>query len=180
MSIILNMTKFKLDAAVEILSRTPETIAAMIGGLSDEWTRGGEDQKNWGPFDVLGHLIHAEETDWMPRAEIILTEGEDRPFTPFDRFAQFEASKGKTLEDLLGTFSTLRAKNLQKLASWNLTDEQLELKGMHPELGVVTLRQLIATWTVHDLNHIKQIAAVLAGKYSIEVGPWKAYLSILQ
>ena len=178
--IIVNMTKFKLDAAMEILERTPQTVAAMLDGLSDDWIGGGDDEKDWAPFDIVGHLIHGEEADWIPRAEIILTHGANRPFTPFDRFAQFEASKGKTLEDLLATFKKLRAENLEKLASWNLRQDQLDLKGMHPELGEVTLAQLLATWAVHDLNHIDQISRKLAGKYRGAVGPWQAYLSVLE
>jgi len=174
------MTEFKLNAAVEILERTPETVAAMLGGLSDDWIGGGDDEKDWAPFDIVGHLIHGEEADWIPRAEIILTHGESRPFTPFDRLAQFEASKGKTLEELLATFKKLRAENLEKLASWELGQDQLELKGMHPELGEVTLAQLLATWAVHDLNHIDQISRKLAGKYRNAVGPWQAYLSVLE
>jgi hypothetical protein len=174
------MTNFRIDLAMEILKQTPATIEAMLAGLSDEWTAGGVDEASWAPFDVVGHLIHGEETDWMPRAEIILARGENRTFVPFDRLAQFENSKGKTLGQLLGIFKKLRDANLEKLASWDLTEGQLELKGMHPELGEVTLRQLLATWAVHDLNHVKQISEGLANKYAAEVGPWKAYLSILK
>jgi hypothetical protein len=173
------MSEFRLDEAMEILRRTPGTASAMLGGLSDEWTAGGEDEENWAAFDIVGHLIHGEETDWMPRAEIILAQGENRTFAPFDRLAQFDKSRGKTLEELLGEFKKLRTENLERLASWNLSDKQLELKGTHPELGEVTLAQLLATWAVHDLNHVDQISRRLASKYSDAVGPWKAYLSVL-
>jgi uncharacterized damage-inducible protein DinB len=152
----------------------------MLGGLSDEWTVSRGDQDNWQVFDVVGHLIHGEETDWIPRVEIILAQGENRTFVPFDRFAQFERSKGKTLDQLLEIFKELRAESLDKLATRRLTETQLDLKGMHPELGEVTLRELLASWVVHDLNHIKQIVAIMAGKYSDEVGPWTPYMSILQ
>lgn len=174
------MTAFRIDRAIEILKQTPATIEAMLGGLSAEWTAGGVNEASWAPFDIVGHLIHGDETDWMPRAEIILAQGENRTFVPFDRLAQFENSNGKTLGQLLDTFKNLRAANLDRLALWDLSEEQLELKGMHPELGEVTLRQLLATWAVHDLNHVKQISEALADKYAGEVGPWKAYLSILK
>ncbi|HSK73571.1 MAG TPA: DinB family protein, partial [Pyrinomonadaceae bacterium] len=128
----------------------------------------------------IGHYIHGEETDWIPRAEIILAQGENLTFKPFDRFAQFEKSKGKTSSELLETFANLRQRNIEILKSWNLTDEQLNLKGIHPELGEVTLKQLLATWVVHDLNHIRQIVTVMAKQYAEDVGAWKEYLSILK
>jgi DinB superfamily len=136
--------------------------------------------ENWNPFDIVGHLIHGEETDWIPRAEIILAQGKNRTFLPFDRFAQFEKSQGKTLSELLETFVRLRKENLEKLQQMNLTSEQLKLKGIHPELGEVNLEQLLSTWVVHDLTHLRQIVIVLAKKYSENVGVWKEYLSILQ
>lgn len=172
--------KFKLDQAVEILSRTPETIKSLLENLSDDWTKSDGDVENWSAFDVVGHFIHAEETDWIPRAEIILAQGENPVFEPFDRFAQFEKSKGKTLKELLETFAELRKENLEILRAWNLSGDQLNLKGIHPELGEVTLEQLLSTWVVHDLNHIRQIVNILAKKYSENVGIWKQYLSILQ
>lgn len=172
--------KFSVEKTIEILSNTPATVESLLGDLSDEWTVKSADSNGWSPFDVIGHYIHGEETDWIPRAQIILNQGENPSFEPFDRFAQFELSKGKTLGELLETFSDLRAKNLETLKSWNLTDEQLQLTGMHPELGEVTLEQLISTWMVHDLTHIRQLVQVLAQKYSENVGAWKAYLSILQ
>jgi DinB superfamily len=171
--------KFELNHAVEILSQTPYTLQRMLDSLSPAWTHSEGDTKNWGPYDVIGHLIHGEETDWMPRAEIILAQGESVTFVPFDRLAQFERSGERTLDDLLIEFAHLRSNNLEKLTRWQLTPEQLDLKGMHPELGEVTLTQLIATWVVHDLNHIRQIVTWMAGRYAENVGPWREYLSIL-
>jgi len=172
--------EFVLDQAIEILRQTPYSLSRMIGHLSQVWTEGGNDQQNWAPYDVIGHLIHGEETDWIPRAEIILAQGANVTFVPYDRLAQFEKSKGKSLEDLLTEFAHLRSANIEKLVRWQLTDTQLALKGMHPELGEVTLSQLLATWTVHDLNHIRQIVTFMAELYADNVGAWKAYLSILK
>ncbi|MDQ6787571.1 MAG: DinB family protein [Acidobacteriota bacterium] len=172
--------KFQIEKAVEILSQTPATVKSLLGNLSDDWIKNEADAEDWSPFDIVGHLIHGEETDWIPRAEIILGQGESPTFEPFDRFAQFEKSKGKTLNELIETFAALRTKNLETLREMNLTEEKLNLKGTHPELGEVTLEQLLATWTVHDLNHIKQVATVLARKCAENVGVWKKYLSILQ
>jgi len=171
--------RFQVEKAVEVLRQTPYTITRLLEGLSDDWTASRNDPSDWGPYDIVGHLIHGEETDWIPRAEIILAQGENRTFVPFDRVAQFERSKGKSLDDLLTEFAYLRNVNLEKLVRWQLTPEQLELKGMHPELGEVTLEQLLATWAVHDLNHVSQISRKLAVKYADEVGPWKVYLSVL-
>ena len=170
---------FQLAAAAEILKQTPYTLQRMLEGLSEDWTVSSGNRESWGVYDVIGHLIHGEETDWIPRAEIILAQGENPTFVPFDRVAQFERSKGKSIDDLLTEFAYLRNTNLETLARWELTTGQFELKGMHPELGEVTLEQLIATWVVHDLNHISQVARILSKKYESEVGPWKAYLSIL-
>lgn len=172
--------KFKIEQAVEIIEKTPQVLETLLGDLSEDWTVSSENRDDWQPFDIVGHYIHAEETDWIPRAEIILAQGENRTFEPFDRFAQFEASKGKTLPELLEIFSELRRKNLETLKSWNLTDGHLNLKGVHPELGAVTLEQLLATWVVHDLTHIRQIVSVMARNYSGAVGAWQAYLSILR
>jgi len=172
--------KFQIEQAVEILSKTPETIKSLLGNLSDEWTKSEDNKDNWSPFDVVGHYIHCEDTDWIPRAEIILKQGENRTFEPFDRFAQFELSKGKTLSELLETFAEKRRKSLETLESWNLTEEHLQLKGNHPELGEVNLEQLLSTWVVHDLTHIRQIITNLAKKYAENVGVWKEYLSILK
>ena len=172
--------EFQIEQALQILSRTPETLKSLLGNLSEDWIKSEDSTENWNPFDVIGHLIHGEETDWIPRAEIILAQGENRTFQAFDRFAQFENSKGKTLSELLEIFAEQRRKSLETLASWNLTDEHLKLKGMHPELGEVTLEQLLSTWVVHDLTHIRQIVVFLAQKYSDKVGVWREYLSILK
>ncbi len=171
--------EFELERTVEVLERTPKTLRSLLEGLPDAWTRGNEGPETFSPFDVLGHLIHGEETDWIPRARIILEHGPSRPFTPFDRFAFREVSKGKSPADLLDTFETLRAKNIASLKALDLGAEQLDLVGTHPELGSVTLRQLLATWTVHDLAHLGQIARVMAKQYGTEVGPWKEFLPVL-
>lgn len=171
---------FHIEQAVEILSQTPATIKSLLGNLSDDWTQSEANVDDWSPFDVVGHLIHADETDWIPRAEIILNGGENPTFEPFDRFAMFEKSKGKSLNELLETFAERRAESLEKLRKMDLTPEKLKLKGIHSELGEVTLEQLLSTWTVHDLTHIRQIVTNLARKYTENVGAWKEYLSILK
>ena len=172
--------KFELHQAVKLLSATPATLIALLGNLGDVWTRSSGNTDQWEAFDIVGHLIHAEETDWIPRAKIILEQGDNRAFEPFDRFAQFERSQGKTLEELLEDFLTARRTSLAILSSWNLRPADLALTGHHPELGDVTLSQLLATWVVHDLTHIRQIATAMARRYETEVGPWKEYLSILK
>lgn len=170
---------FNLNEVLEILEQTPQTLKSLLGNLSDGLTRQNAVPDSWSPFDIVGHLIHGEETDWIPRARIILDRGNNPKFEPFDRFAQFEKSAGRSLDELLEQFDGLRAENLKTLRSWNLTAEQLLLPGIHPELGKVNLCQLLAAWAVHDLNHISQIVSVLAGNYSESVGPWRKYLSIL-
>jgi hypothetical protein len=170
---------FELAQAIEILSRTPATLNSLLRDLSDPWLVQNEGPDTWSPYDVIGHLIHGEETDWIPRAKIILEHGESRAFEPFDRVAMFEASRGKSIDALLDTFAELRAKNVCELESLNLTSELLDKPGRHPELGVVTLRQLLSTWVVHDLGHIRQVVRVMSKQYRDAVGPWKAYLSIL-
>src|SRR3990172_9232957 len=173
-------TDADLRLEIEILGRTPGTLTAMLGGLSGEWAAGTGNEEDWGPFDVVGHLIFGEETDWIPRARIILEHGDSRPFVPFDRFAQFEKFKGRSLDDLLSKFERARDENLQTLREMKISTDQWGLRGMHPELGPVTLGELLATWVVHDLNHIGQIAEAMAKRYDAGVGPWKAYLPILQ
>lgn len=172
--------KFQIEQAIEILSQTPATIKSLLGNLSDEWIFAEENRDDWNAFDVVGHLIHADETDWIPRAEVILSQGENPTFEPFDRYGQFEKSKGKTLPELLEEFAEIRKQCIENLLAINLTDDKLGLKGIHPELGEVTLENLLATWVVHDLTHIRQIATSLAKKYSENVGVWKEYLSILK
>ena len=171
---------FSLSKSIEILERTPEVLNVMLQNLSNEWTSNNEGGETWSVYDIVGHLIHGELTDWTPRMEIILSEKTDKTFTPFDRFAQFEKSKGKTLIQLLDEFKSLRLENINLLKSKELTNRDLERTGVHPAFGEITLSQLISTWTVHDLNHIAQISRVMAKQYQAEVGPWAAYLRILQ
>ncbi len=171
--------EFDLAKSVAVLERTPPTLCAMLSRLPNEWINASEGPDTFTPYDVLEHLIHGERTDWMARARIILDQGTDRRFTPYDRFAQSEESEGKTLTRLLDEFAGLRAANLATLAGWNLTDTQLALEGEHPTFGAVTLRQLLSTWTAHDLSHIAQIARVMVKQYRDAVGPWREYLPIM-
>jgi len=168
-----------MEDAVAILARTPATLDALLRGLPDGWISGHEGGETWSPFDVIGHLIHGERTDWVPRARTILEHGEARAFEKFDRLAQFAESKGRTLASLLDEFATRRQESLRELAAMRLTDADLDRCGRHPELGTVTLRQLLATWVAHDLDHVVQISRVLARQYSDEVGPWRAYLRVV-
>ena len=170
---------FDLNKSISILENTPMVLKSLLSGLSEDWTHVNEGPETWSPFDVVGHLVHGEKTDWIPRIFIIMNDSEEKTFTPFDRFAQFEESKGKTLEDLLNEFEILRNQNLQQLKSFGFTGTVLKRKGIHPELGEVTLAQVIATWVTHDLGHIAQISRVMAKQYKNEVGPWTAYISIL-
>jgi hypothetical protein len=171
--------RFLLSEGVAVLERTPNVLRAMLGELSSEWTERDEGPETWSPLVIVGHMIHGERTDWIPRARIILERGIDRRFNPYDRFAQFHESAGKSLATLLDEFADLRRQNLAMLADWRLTEVQLELTGEHPEFGPVTLRQLLATWVVHDLGHIAQIARVMAKQYRDAIGPWRAYLPIV-
>lgn len=170
--------QFELERAAEILSRTPPTLRAMLDGLSEDWTHAGS-REDWSPYDIVGHLIHAELTDWIPRAKVILAQ-DGSVFELFDRFAQFENSQGKSLHDLLDEFEAQRSESLMRLDALEITPEKLALKCMHPDLGEVTMSQLLSTWVVHDMTHIRQIATFMAKKYSDEVGPWRDYLSILK
>jgi DinB superfamily len=167
---------FAVDEAAAILSRTPATLDALLRGLPDSWTAANEGDGTWSPFDVVGHLIHGEQTDWMPRARLILAHGDTRPFETFDRFAQFEASRGRSLPSLLDDFAALRAQSVRELTSLQLTPADLDRPGRHPQLGPVTLRQLLATWVAHDLDHVMQVSRVMARQYTDAVGPWRAYL----
>jgi DinB superfamily len=170
---------FTLDEGTAILSRTPATLDALLRGLPAGWLAANEGGATWSPFDVVGHLVHGEQTDWVPRVKILLEHGEARPFDKFNRLAQFTESAGRTLPELLDEFAALRRKNLDELGSLQLTTADLDKRGRHPELGVVSLRQLLSTWVAHDLDHVVQIARVLARQYSDEVGPWRAYLRII-
>ena len=171
--------EFQLDQAKEILERTPVTLNSLLRKVPEGWLHSNEGPETWSPFDVVGHLIHAEETDWIPRARIILEQGESGTFEPFDRFAMFEKFRDQSLDELLDRFEKVRGQSLQELESMNLTPELLEKLGMHPELGPVTLGQLLSTWVVHDLGHVGQIVRVMAKQYGEAVGPWKAYLPVL-
>ncbi|HTJ52003.1 MAG TPA: DinB family protein [Cyclobacteriaceae bacterium] len=172
--------QFDLNKSLEILERTPFVLEAMLNGLSEEWIRNNEGHETWSPYDVVGHLIYGEKTDWIPRMEIILSQKGDRAFVPFDRFAQFTESANKTLTQLLEEFKTLRKQNIERLRSKDLTQNDFVLTGIHPAFGEVTLAQLLSTWVVHDLNHISQISRVMAKQYKAEVGPWYEYLGILK
>jgi len=151
----------------------------MLGDLPEEWVRATEGGETWSCYDVVGHLIHGEITDWMPRVRMILEHGEARSFEPFDRLAQLQQDRNQPIGRLLDRFAELRERNLDSLQSLRLSVDDFQRTGMHPALGVVTLRQLLSTWTVHDLTHISQITRVLAKQYENEVGPWKAYLGVL-
>jgi DinB family protein len=171
---------FDLTDGIAVLERTPHALRAMLAGLPPAWTDATEGPETWSPYVIVGHLIHGERTDWMPRAQLILAQGKERRFTPYDRLAQFRESHGKSLAELLDEFTSLRALNLTTVAGWHLSDEQLALEGEHPEFGPVTLRQLFATWVAHDLGHVAQTARVMAKQYRAAVGPWRAYLPILE
>ena len=171
--------QFNLTQAIEVLERTPAALRALLREVSKEWERGTEGPDTFSPFDNIGHLIDGEETDWIPRARIILAQGANRHFEPYDRFRHRARNAKRTLASLLDEFAKLRAENLKVLRSWNLTEAQLSLAGEHPSLGSVTLRQLLATWVVHDLGHIAQVARVMAKQYRAEVGPWMPFLPVL-
>jgi len=172
--------EYRIDKALEILEQTPKTIHSFLENVSDDWLFCDEGENTWSPFDILGHLIHGEKTDWIPRLKIVLSNSENKTFPVFDRFAQFEASKGKTVQQLFREFSELRQENLSYLKSLNLSEAQLLQQGAHPELGLVTAKELLACWVTHDLGHIAQIARVMAKQYKKEVGPWIAYIPILK
>jgi DinB family protein len=174
----MNRATLELHDAIAVLERSPAGLGALLNGLPETWIKTTEGEGTWSPYDVIGHLIHGERTDWIPRIRHIMA-GEAHPFEAFDRAAQFKESHGKALSDLLATFAKLRRVNLAALVGMNLTEADLARKGLHPELGEVTLEQLLATWVVHDLDHVAQIARTMAKAYSEATGPWTAYLSIL-
>jgi hypothetical protein len=171
---------FRFDDALPVLRRTPDALRALLADLPPTWTGATEGPGTWSPFDVLGHLIHGERTNWVPRTEHLLRHGEAVPFTPFDRETMFAESKGKSIAELLDTFARLRADNLLRLSAPRIGEAQLDRRGRHPELGSVTLRELLATWVAHDLGHIAQIVRTMARQYAGAVGPWRAYLSLLR
>ena len=171
--------EFKLEKAIAILQTTPSILQAWLGQLPLDLVCATDGEDTWSAFDVVGHLIHGEKTDWIPRAEIILSGRESRQFEPFDRFAMFTDSEGKTIQELLDTFAQLRQESINRLRGLRVSDTDFDKTGIHPDLGIVTLSQLLATWVVHDLNHLVQIAEVMARQFKVEVGPWKEYLDIL-
>lgn len=170
---------FNLAEGIAVLERTPGTFRALLNGLPEPWINCTEGPETFSPFDNLGHLIHGERTDWIPRARIILAQGGNRTFAPYDRFAQVHESAGKSLAELLDEFAALRTANLVTLRGWHLSEEQFDLNGQHPALGAVTLRQLLSTWVAHDLGHIAQTTRVMAKRYRDAVGPWRAYLPVM-
>ena len=172
--------EFSLADAVPVLQRTPGALDALLRDVPEAWVHANEGPDTWSPFDVVGHLVHGERTDWMARLEIILIHGEGRAFEPFDRLAQFRDSRGKSLHELLDSFAELRAANLQRLEARRLGPRDLARRGLHPDLGRVTLGQLLATWVAHDLSHIAQVSRVMGRQYAAAVGPWRAYLPMLQ
>ncbi len=170
---------FDLAIGTAVLERTPRTLRALLAGLPPTWAEATEGPDTWSPYVIVGHLIHGERNDWIPRARLILAQGPERRFAPVDRYAQLRESEGKSLAELLNEFARLRAESLAEVAAWRLTDAQLALEGEHPAFGVVTLRQLLATWVAHDLGHVAQMARVMAKQYREAVGPWRAYLPIM-
>lgn len=171
--------KFQLDDAIAILSRTPAALDTMLRGLPEAWLHANEGPETWSPFDVVGHLVAGERTDWVPRVRMILEHGDKRAFEPFVRTAMFEESKGKSLTELLDAFATLRAQNLETVRALQLEPADFARRGMHPSLGAVTLEQLLATWVTHDMTHLAQISRVIAKQFTDEVGPWREYIGVL-
>jgi DinB superfamily len=170
---------YSKEQAIEILERTPAVLTTLLSGISNEWVLTNEGPETFSPYDVVGHLIHGEKTDWVVRAKLILEHGTAKPFEPYDRFAQYEESKGKSLQQLLDEFEIQRKQNLEWLKSRQLTHTDLERKGVHPVLGEVTLRNLLSTWVVHDLTHIAQVTRVMAKQLTGEMGPWPQFFRIL-
>ncbi len=170
---------FDLERGFQVLERTPTVLDTLLRDLDATWIEADEGPETWSPFDIVGHLVHGERTDWMERTRRILEHGPSKPFEPFDRFAQFEDSRGKTIADLLDEFRRLRAENVAALRALDLAADQLDLAGRHPALGAVTLGELLATWVTHDLGHIAQVARVMAKVNREEVGAWAEYLAVL-
>ena len=175
-----NSNKFSLAESIALLARTPATLNALLRGLPDIWAHRNEGKDTWSAFDIVGHLIVGDRTDWMARARTILEHGEARPFDPFDRFAQMRESEGKSLEQLLDDFARVRSESLAALQALNLQSADLARRGTHPALGSVTLTEILATWKVHDLTHMHQLSRVMAYQYRDAVGPWSAFLGVLK
>lgn len=171
--------RYSVEKSIEILATTPAVLKALLSGIHEDWVMNNEGPETFSPYDVIGHLIYGEKTDWVPRAKIILEFGLSKPFTPWDRFAQYEESEGKTLQQLLDEFEIVRRENMIWFKSLSLTEADLDKKGMHPQLQEVTLRNLLATWVVHDLTHIAQITRVMAKQYKEDIGPWPEFFRIL-
>lgn len=180
----MSPSAFSLERSIHILQRTPSVLSALLKDIPEFWSYNNEGPETWSPFDIVGHLIHGEKTDWIPRARIILSEGEEsrtaKTFEPFDRFAQFRDSEGKSMNELLDEFTALRLDNIEALKEMDIDDSALARTGYHPDFGEVTLRQLLATWTSHDLAHIRQAARVMAKQYKEEVGPWKEFMPVME
>jgi len=173
------MIHHELNDTISLLARTPIVLNSLLRDLPETWTLRNEGDQTWSPFDVIGHLIHGERADWVPRVKMILEFGETRAFEPFDRWGHEREVKGKSLAQLLDEFTRVRTENLEKLRAFNLQPEDLEKRGRHPALGVVTLSQLLATWPMHDMTHVHQISRIMAHQYRETVGPWKAYLGVM-
>lgn len=171
--------QYSIQRSTEILERTPAVLTTLLAGLSDDWVMNNEGPETFSPYDVIGHLVHGEKTDWVVRAKMILEFGNTQTFERYDRFAQYEESKGKSLQQLLDEFAAIRKENMLWFKSLNLTEDDLDRQGMHPVLGDVTLRHLLSTWVVHDLTHIAQITRVMAKQYKTEMGPWPEFFRIL-
>ena len=169
-----------LQHTISLLTRTPAALNALLRDLPETWTLRNEGEKTWSAFDVVGHLIHGERTDWLPRARMVMKAGETQTFEPFDRWGHVRESQAKSMGQLLDEFAGLRSENLIELRAWKLRPQDLERRGRHPALGVVTLSQLLATWAAHDLTHLHQVSRVMAHQYREAVGPWSAYLGVLQ
>lgn len=172
--------QFELQKSLEILERTPLVLQAYLEGLSQDWLKNNEGENTWSPYEIVGHLVYGEKTDWMVRVKTILRTSGNKLFEPFDRLAQLKEDQDRPIAELLTDFNVLRTRNLEELHALNISDKDLQLTGIHPEFGEVTLGQLIATWVVHDLGHIGQISRVMAKQYKNEVGPWINYLSVLK
>jgi hypothetical protein len=174
------MAEHNLQHTIALLARTPAALDALLRDLPETWTSRNEGENTWSAFDIIGHLIHCERTDWMPRAKMILQSGDTRPFEPFDRWGHVKESHGKSLEQLLDEFAQVRSENLTELRAWNLNPQDLERRGRHPAFGAVTLSQLLATWAAHDLTHLHHLSRVMAHQYREAVGPWSEYLGVLR